>query len=52
MGLITENNEQYYAGCPTFFINTGVATQAYIQQLLILDLVFGSNDPLQMLITL
>ena len=43
MGLITENNEQYYAGAQRF-LSTGVATQVYTTTFNT-DLVFGSNDP-------
>tara|TARA_R100001143_G_scaffold63563_1_gene71945 strand:+ start:2560 stop:3774 length:1215 start_codon:yes stop_codon:yes gene_type:complete len=43
MGLITENNEQYYAGAQRF-LSTGVATQVYTTTFNT-ELVFGSNDP-------
>ena len=43
MGLITENNEQYYAGAQRF-LSTGANTQVYTTTFNT-DLVFGSNDP-------
>ena len=43
MGLITENNEQYYAGAQRF-LSTGVNTQVYTTTFNT-DLILGSNDP-------
>ena len=43
MGLITENNEQYYAGAQRF-LSTGVGTQVYTTTFNT-ELVFGNNDP-------
>ena len=45
MGLITENNQQYYAGSQKF-LSTAGAGQAFTTTF-DTNLVFGSNDPLQ-----
>jgi len=45
MGLITENNQQYYAGSQKFLSAAG-AGQTFTTTF-DTDLVFGSNDPLQ-----
>ena len=45
MGLITENNQQYYAGSQKFLSAAG-AGQAFTTTF-DTNLVFGSNDPLQ-----
>ena len=48
MSLITETNEQYYAGAQGFTSATGVGGESFTATF-DTNLVFGSNDPLQSL---
>ena len=46
MSLITETNQQYYAGSQSFLSKTGNASESFTTTF-DTNLVFGSNDPLQ-----